>query len=63
MDPCKTHGVLRWLALMTSNPQAACAFYAKPLGWKIETMDMGIGRIAAIQAAQGAASCAVSYGM
>jgi uncharacterized protein len=43
MDPYQTHGAFSWSELMTSNPQAACDFYSKLFGWKIETSDMGTG--------------------
>jgi predicted enzyme related to lactoylglutathione lyase len=43
MNPFETHGAFSWSELMTSDPKAACDFYAKLFGWKVETMDMGNG--------------------
>ena len=43
MNPYETHGAFSWSELMTSDPKAACDFYAKLFGWKVETSDMGSG--------------------
>ena len=43
MNPYETHGAFSWSELMTSDPKAACDFYAKLFGWKVEVMDMGTG--------------------
>lgn len=43
MNPFETHGAFSWSELMTSDPKAACDFYTKVFGWKVETSDMGSG--------------------
>jgi hypothetical protein len=43
MEVFQTHGAFSWSELSTTDPAAAADFYAKLLGWKIETMDMGSG--------------------
>ena len=42
-DIYQTHGAFSWSELMTSDPKAACDFYSKLFGWKVETSDMGTG--------------------
>ncbi len=41
--PFETHGAFSWGELLTSDPDAAGAFYAGVLGWKIEDGSMGAG--------------------
>lgn len=36
MNPIETHGAFSWSELMTSDPEAACDFYGKLFGWKVE---------------------------
>lgn len=43
MDVFKTHGAFSWSELMTTDPEAAAAFYGQLFGWKSEAMDMGTG--------------------
>lgn len=43
MDAYKTHGAFSWNELMTTDPQAALAFYSALLGWKTQTMAMPSG--------------------
>ena len=43
MDVYKTHGAFSWSELMTSDPQAAGAFYGQLFGWTTQDMDMGTG--------------------
>ena len=43
MDVYKTHGAFSWSELMTSDPDAAAAFYGKLFGWSVSTMNMGMG--------------------
>ncbi|MDH4060335.1 MAG: VOC family protein [Aquincola sp.] len=43
MNPFHTHGAFSWSELTTSDPKAACDFYGKLFGWKVETSDMGSG--------------------
>jgi predicted enzyme related to lactoylglutathione lyase len=43
MNPFETHGAFSWSELMTGDPKAACDFYGKLFGWKVETSDMGSG--------------------
>ncbi len=43
MDVYKTHGAFSWCELMTTDPQAAAAFYGSLFGWTVDTMDMGTG--------------------
>jgi hypothetical protein len=45
MNPYETHGAFSWSELMASDPKATGDFYGKLFGWKIETSDMGSGRI------------------
>jgi predicted enzyme related to lactoylglutathione lyase len=40
MDAYRTHGAFSWNELMTSDPEAALAFYTQLLGWKSEKMAM-----------------------
>ncbi|MGK9164709.1 VOC family protein [Inquilinus limosus] len=37
------HGTFCWNELNTRDPEAACDFYAKTLGWRFETMPMATG--------------------
>ncbi len=39
MDPFQTPGAFSWCELMTTDPQAAAAFYGKLFGWKMEAMN------------------------
>jgi hypothetical protein len=41
-DVYKTPGAFSWSELMTSDPDAAAAFYGQLFGWKFEKMDMGM---------------------
>jgi len=41
-DVYKTPGAFSWTELMTSNPDAAAAFYGQLFGWTFEKMDMGM---------------------
>lgn len=43
MDAFKTHGAFSWNELMTTDPQAAAAFYGALFGWTSKDMDMGTG--------------------
>lgn len=43
MDVFNTHGAFSWSELLTSDPEAATAFYSALFGWTIQTMDMGTG--------------------
>lgn len=43
MEVFKTHGAFSWSELMTSDPDAALAFYKPLLGWSSEKMDMPAG--------------------
>ncbi len=43
MDVYKTHGAFSWSELMTSDPAAASAFYAKLFGWTIKDMGAQMG--------------------
>ena len=43
MDPFTTPGAFSWAELMTTDPAAAATFYGELFGWKIETMEMGMG--------------------
>ena len=43
MDPFKTHGAISWPELMTTDPDAAVAFYETVFGWTTETMPMEAG--------------------
>ena len=38
-----TPGHVIWTELMTQDPKAAAAYYAKTAGWKIEEVDIGMG--------------------
>ena len=38
MDAYRTHGAFSWNELMTSDPQAAAAFYSALLGWTVQKM-------------------------
>jgi predicted enzyme related to lactoylglutathione lyase len=40
-DVYKTPGAFSWTELLTSDPQAASAFYGKLFGWKFDEMNMG----------------------
>jgi len=42
MDAFQTPGAFSWCELMTTDPDAATRFYGELLGWKLETMDMGM---------------------
>jgi predicted enzyme related to lactoylglutathione lyase len=41
-DVYKTPGAFSWNELMTSDPDAAAAFYGQLFGWRFEKMDMGM---------------------
>ncbi len=41
-DVYRTPGAFSWNELMTSDPEAAAAFYGALFGWSFETMDMGM---------------------
>ncbi len=41
-DVYKTAGAFSWTELMTSDPDAAAAFYGPLFGWRFETMNMGM---------------------
>lgn len=43
MDVFKTPGAFSWSELMTSDPEAALAFYKKLLGWDSDKMEMSAG--------------------
>ena len=43
MDVYRTPGAFSWNELMTSDPDAALAFYAPLFGWAVETMAMPAG--------------------
>ncbi len=43
MHPSLTHGAFSWSELMTSDPKAACDFYASILPWSSQTMPMPEG--------------------
>ena len=51
MEPFKTHGAFSWNELMTSDAQAATAFYGALFGWKFDSMDMGQGSYSVIKVA------------
>ena len=42
MDAFQTPGAFSWCELMTTDPDAASRFYGELLGWKLETMNMGM---------------------
>jgi predicted enzyme related to lactoylglutathione lyase len=42
MDAFQTPGAFSWSELMTTDPEAATAFYAKLFGWQVEPMNMGM---------------------
>jgi predicted enzyme related to lactoylglutathione lyase len=42
MDAFQTPGAFNWSELMTTDPEAATAFYAKLFGWQVEPMNMGM---------------------
>ena len=42
MDAFQTPGAFSWCELMTTDPTAAGRFYGELLGWKLESMDMGM---------------------
>ena len=42
MDAFQTPGAFSWCELMTTDPSAASRFYGELLGWKLETMNMGM---------------------
>jgi predicted enzyme related to lactoylglutathione lyase len=50
MDVYKTHGAFSWSELMTSDPQAALAFYGPLFGWKVDVMPMGEGEYHVVKA-------------
>ncbi len=35
-EPFKTHGAFSWVELMTTDPEAAKAFYVELFGWELE---------------------------
>jgi uncharacterized protein len=41
-DVFKTPGAVSWTELMTSDPDAAAAFYGTLFGWSFDKMDMGM---------------------
>lgn len=43
MDVFKTAGAFSWCELMTTDPDAAVAFYGQLFGWTSKAMDMGTG--------------------
>ncbi len=43
MDAYTTHGAFSWNELMTTDPDAALAFYSALFNWKVETMPMPDG--------------------
>ena len=43
MDAYTTHGAFSWNELMTTDPDAALAFYTALFGWTVETMPMPDG--------------------
>lgn len=43
MDAYTTHGAFSWSELMTSDPQAALAFYRQLFGWTVDVMPMPQG--------------------
>ena len=43
MDVYKTHGAFSWSELMTTDPAAASAFYAKLFGWTMKDMGPAMG--------------------
>ena len=54
MNPFETPGAFSWSELMTSDPKAACDFYGRLFGWKVETSDMGSGPYHVIKAGDAA---------
>ena len=77
MDAFRTPGAFSWNELMTSDPEAALAFYKPLFGWTVETMPMpdgpyhlvkingtavgGVMKLSESQAADGMPSCWGSY--
>jgi hypothetical protein len=51
MDPYTTPGAFSWNELMTSDPEAALAFYPPLFGWTVETMPMPDGPYHVVKAA------------
>jgi uncharacterized protein len=43
MDPTTTHGAFSWNELMTSDPEAAAAFYGALFGWQFKSMGEEMG--------------------
>lgn len=43
MNAFQTHGAFSWNELMTPDPAAAAHFYHQLLGWKFDSMEMGMG--------------------
>ena len=41
-DVFRTPGAISWTELMTSDPDAAAAFYGTLFGWSFDKMDMGM---------------------
>lgn len=39
------HGTFYWNELMTRDPETACDFYARTLGWRFEEMPMADGGV------------------
>jgi hypothetical protein len=50
MDAYQTHGAFSWSELMTSDPEAALAFYTALFGWTTQTMDMPGGAYHVVKA-------------
>jgi hypothetical protein len=50
MDAYQTHGAFSWNELMTTDPDAALAFYAALLGWTTQTMAMPGGNYHVVKA-------------
>ena len=51
MDAYKTHGAFSWNELMTTDPDAALAFYTALLGWTTQTMAMPGGNYHVVRVA------------
>lgn len=46
----ETHGALSWGELMTSDPDAAIAFYSQLFGWEVEEMSNAAMRYTVVKA-------------
>lgn len=51
-DRMKTHGDLAWCELMTGDVDKARDFYAGVIGWKTETVDVGMGPYTLLKAGE-----------